>query len=53
MQPKIEAAMQFVLNCGGRSVITSLEDIEQAVAGKAGTEIIQGSLELPDSELKG
>ncbi len=53
MQPKIEAAMQFVLNCGGRSVITSLEDIEQAVAGKAGTEVIQGGLELPDSESKG
>jgi carbamate kinase len=53
MQPKIEAAMQFVLNCGGRSVITSLEDIEQAVAGKAGTEVIQGGLELQGSELKG
>jgi carbamate kinase len=41
MQPKIEAAMQFVLNCGGRSVITSLEGIEQAVAGTAGTKVIQ------------
>jgi carbamate kinase len=48
MQPKIEAAMQFVLTCGGRSVITSLEEIEQAVAGKAGTEVIQGDLRLTD-----
>ena len=40
MKPKIEAAMQVVLNCGARSVITSLEDIEQAVSGKAGTEVI-------------
>lgn len=45
MQPKIEAAMQFVFKCGGRSVITSLENIEDAVAGKAGTEVIQGGLE--------
>ena len=53
MQPKIEAAMQFVLNCGGRSVITSLEDIERAVAGTAGTEVIQRDLDLPDRESKG
>jgi len=52
MKPKIEAAMQFVLNCNGRSVITSLQDIEQAVAGKAGTEVIQDGLELPDGESK-
>jgi carbamate kinase len=53
MKPKIEAAMQVVLNCGARSVITSLEDIEQAVAGKAGTEIIREGPGLPDSESKG
>lgn len=41
MKPKIEAAMQVVLNCGARAVITSLKDIEQAVAGKAGTEVIR------------
>jgi len=52
MKPKIEAAMQFVVNCGGRSVITSLEDIEQAVAGKAGTEVIREGTELPDSKSK-
>jgi len=53
MQPKIEAAMQFVLTCGGRSIITSLEDIERAVAGKAGTEVIQGGPESPEHQSKG
>ena len=53
MKPKIEAAMQVVLNCAGRSIITSLEDIEQGVAGKAGTEVIREGLDLPGSESKG
>jgi carbamate kinase len=53
MKPKIEAAMQVVLNCGARSVITSLEDIEQAVAGKAGTEVIREGLDLPGSGSRG
>jgi carbamate kinase len=53
MKPKIEAAIQVVLNCGARSVITSLEDIEQAVAGKAGTEVIREGLDLPGSESTG
>jgi carbamate kinase len=53
MKPKIEAAMQVVLNCGARSVITSIEDIEQAVAGKAGTEVIREGLDLPGSESTG
>ena len=39
MRPKMEAAVQFVRNRGKRAVITSLDDIEQAVFGKAGTEI--------------
>jgi carbamate kinase len=53
MKPKIEAVMQVVLNCGARSVITSIEDIEQAVAGKAGTEVIREGLDLPGSESTG
>lgn len=53
MKPKIEAAMQVVLRCGGRSVITSLEGIEQAVAGKAGTEVIREGVNLPGSESTG
>jgi carbamate kinase len=40
MGPKVEAAVQFI-KCGGkRAVITSIEEIEKAVAGEAGTEII-------------
>ncbi len=40
MGPKVEAAAQFI-KCGGkRAVIASMEDIEKAVAGAAGTEII-------------
>ena len=40
MGPKIEAAVQFVRKTGKRAVITSIEDIESAVKGKSGTEII-------------
>jgi len=42
MGPKIEAAMQFLRGGGKRAVITSIEAIEEAIAGKAGTEIIRG-----------
>jgi len=41
MGPKIEAAMQFMKSGGKRAVITSIETIEEAVAGRAGTEIIR------------
>jgi carbamate kinase len=40
MGPKVEAAMQFIRNKGKRAVITSIERIQEAVEGKAGTEII-------------
>jgi carbamate kinase len=39
MGPKIEAIMQFVRHSGKRALITSIEEIEAAVAGKAGTAI--------------
>ena len=39
MGPKVEAALRFVESGGTRSVITSLENIEQAVHGRAGTVI--------------
>ena len=42
MGPKIVAAMQFLRGGGKRAVITSIEAIEEAIAGKAGTEIIRG-----------
>ena len=37
MGPKVEAAVRFVENGGARAVITSLEQIEEAVDGRAGT----------------
>ena len=41
MGPKIEAAVQFIKNRGNRTVIASIEAIESAVAGTAGTEIVE------------
>ncbi|MGA7146020.1 MAG: carbamate kinase [Desulfobacterales bacterium] len=40
MGPKIEAAVQFVRKTGKRAVIASIENIESAVQGKSGTEIV-------------
>jgi carbamate kinase len=39
MGPKIEATVRFIRNGGKRAVIASIEEIEKAIAGKAGTEI--------------
>jgi carbamate kinase len=41
MGPKVEAVMQFTKATGNRGVICNLEDIEKAIAGEAGTEIIK------------
>lgn len=38
MGPKVEAAIQFVERCRKRAVIASIDAIEMAVHGKAGTE---------------
>jgi len=40
MGPKVEAIMQFSLATGNRGIICNLEEIEKAIEGKAGTEII-------------
>ena len=40
MGPKIEAAIQFFQKSGKRAVVASIEDIESAVKGKSGTEIV-------------
>ena len=40
MSPKIEAAVQFVRKTGKRAVIASIEDVESAVQGESGTEIV-------------
>ena len=44
MKPKMEAAMQFVRRRRKRAVITLLDNIEQAVAGKSGTEVFQNDI---------
>ncbi len=41
MGPKVEAVMQFTKATGNRGVICNLEDIEKAIAGEAGTEIVR------------
>ena len=41
MGPKVEAAVQFIEKRGKRAVITSIEKIEEAAEGKAGTEIVE------------
>ncbi len=40
MGPKVQAAIAFVETTGNRAAIGSLEDIEQIVAGKAGTNVV-------------
>jgi carbamate kinase len=40
MGPKIEAAVRFVRKTGKRAVITSIENIESAIKGKSGTEVV-------------
>jgi carbamate kinase len=41
MGPKVEAMMQFFKATGNRGAICQLKDIEKAIAGEAGTEIIK------------
>ena len=41
MGPKVDAVMQFTAATGNRGVICQLKDIEKAIAGEAGTEIIK------------
>jgi len=41
MGPKVDAVMQFTAATGNRGVICHLEDIEKAIAGEAGTEIVK------------
>jgi carbamate kinase len=40
MGPKVASAVSFVRGGGRRAVIASITDIEEAVAGRAGTEIV-------------
>jgi carbamate kinase len=40
MGPKVEAAVHFVAEGGGRAVIADLAQATEALAGTAGTEIV-------------
>jgi len=51
MGPKIEAAVQFMKQGGKRAVITSIEDIESAVDGNAGTQLLDAQ-EISADRLK-
>ncbi|GAM08620.1 carbamate kinase [Geobacter sp. OR-1] len=42
MGPKVEAAVQFMEGGGKRAVITAIDRINAAIAGKEGTEIVRG-----------
>jgi carbamate kinase len=41
MGPKVEAALQFIKSGGNRALICSIDSIEQASAGHAGTEVVR------------
>lgn len=41
MGPKVAAAVEFIHNGGERAVIASIETIEEAVRGNAGTEVVR------------
>ena len=41
MLPKVTAATEFILQGGDRALIASIEHIEEAVAGRAGTEFVK------------
>jgi carbamate kinase len=43
MAPKVEAVMRFFESTGKRGIICHLEEIEMAIGGKTGTEIIPES----------
>jgi carbamate kinase len=42
MGPKVEAAVDFIERGGSAAVITSLDCVSDAVAGRAGTQIVRG-----------
>ena len=43
MGPKVEAAVQFLQSGGKRAIIASIEELEKAVTGDAGTELLKQS----------
>jgi carbamate kinase len=41
MGPKLEAAVQFLQSGGKRAIIAPIEELEKALVGHAGTELVQ------------
>ena len=41
MEPKIKSALYFLKHHGEKVIITSIDKIEDAIIGKAGTQIIR------------
>jgi carbamate kinase len=39
MRPKVEASLRFVCETGGEALITSAEELDEALAGRAGTRV--------------
>jgi carbamate kinase len=52
MSPKVEAVCRFVERAGGRGVIGSLDQIDQLLVGRAGTQVVPDSHELTYEERK-
>ena len=50
MAPKVEAAIRFMQQGGERAIICSIEEIEAAVAGDAGTQFFARASSLPTAE---
>lgn len=40
MRPKVEAAVKFVRETGGRAIITSLDCVDEAIEGRIGTHVV-------------
>jgi carbamate kinase len=46
MGPKVEAAARFVERTGNRAVIGSLDELDELLAGRAGTQVVADGAEL-------
>jgi carbamate kinase len=52
MGPKVEAACRFVEHTGARAVIGSLDQIDELLSGRAGTQVLPGGPKLEYGERK-
>lgn len=52
MGPKVEAVCRFVERTGGRGVIGSLQEIDELLRGRAGTQVLADGVEISYAERK-